>query len=82
MGGCFVVIFGDAFEVLTNGRVPSTVHRVRCPPSLGGPRTSVVLFAALDDLLEPPAAFGMRRRTRKQLEEWWARAEAVSGALI
>jgi hypothetical protein len=126
VGGCFVVIFDDAFEVLTNGAVPATLHRVRCEEqqeqkqeqqpqredgqqqqqqqqqqqllatitasaSIEGAsvrrkrRTSLVMFVGLDELVEPPEAFAEkqnRRRSSKQLKEWWVRAEAVSGALI
>ena len=80
--GPWVVIFGDALEVLANAKLSATPHRVVRPPFDGPARTALAMFLALDELVEPPAAFGPRARSTRQLREWWARALAVSGALI
>ena len=81
--GAFVVIFGDAFEAFTNDKVRATCHRVRLPRKEDGPRASIIQFVALDELVEPPPAFGRERaRSSRQLEEWWERAREVSGALL
>lgn len=81
MGGSWVVIFGDAFSILANGRISATYHRVRRLP-LPRPRTSLVAFVATDRLVEPPAAFGPPSRSHRNLEDWWSRAVTVSGALL
>ena len=77
-----IVIFGDTFEALTNDQVRATCHRVRLPSPGDGPRTSLVHFVTLDDLAEPPAAFGPRARSSRALRGWWKMAAAVSGALL
>lgn len=82
--GSFIVIFGDAFEILTNEKIRATYHRVRLPSAHAPkPRTSLVMFIALDGgYVEPPEAFGARNRSSKQLAGWWEQARKVSGAFL
>ena len=75
----FVVIFDDALSVLANGAVPATVHRVRLTENA---RMSLIFFLALDGLVVPPAAYGERDRSDRQLERWWESAVRVSGSLL
>ncbi|KAF2180713.1 Clavaminate synthase-like protein [Zopfia rhizophila CBS 207.26] len=45
--GTFVVNFGNAFEVATEGAVKATVHRVKAPMSISNARYSIPFFQGL-----------------------------------
>ncbi len=55
--GQLIMDSGDMLQVLTNGRIPATTHRVLSPPNATGPRLSMPFFIHPhpDFVLEPIA---------------------------
>lgn len=53
--GQLIVDSGDMLQLMTNGRIPSTTHRVLAPPDADGPRLSMPFFIHPhpDFVLEP-----------------------------
>ena len=55
--GQLIIDSGDMLQLMTNGRIPSTTHRVLAPPDADGPRLSMPFFIHPhpDFVLEPIA---------------------------